>query len=169
MAPYGRCSPPPALQHRCGGAFWWSARPLFRQQKSAAILLDHPAVNVQDDSVVEIGSVAILEDFAEARIPAARFLVVLPNPALDRLQSGWLGQIFEPSGKRSTLSGRPAIAVRNECAPSSVTIQMNGRSRRSRSSISRIASFGSRWLIASVSTRAFSSSSGSEWKAFTIR
>jgi hypothetical protein len=80
--------------------------PDFPQQEPAAILLDHATVGVQNDAVVEVGSELAPEDLAEPDIFPTSFLIVLPNPPPDRFQSGWLWQIFAPSGKRSTVSGR---------------------------------------------------------------
>jgi hypothetical protein len=51
--------------------------PDFRQQKPAAVLLDHTAVNVQHDAVVEVGSITVSEDFAKPDIFPTSFLVVL--------------------------------------------------------------------------------------------
>jgi hypothetical protein len=75
----------------------------FRQQKPAAILPDHPAVDVQNDTVVEVGSVTVPEDLAEPDILPTSFLVVLANPVLDRFQSGRLGQILERLGQAKHL------------------------------------------------------------------
>jgi len=76
--------------------------PDFLQQKPAAVL-DHTAVNVQHDAVVEVGSVTVSEDFAKPDIFPTSFLVVLANPVLDRFQSGRLGQILERLGQAKHL------------------------------------------------------------------
>jgi hypothetical protein len=76
--------------------------PDFRQQKPAAVL-DHVAVNVQYDAVVEVGSVTVSEYFAKPDIFPTSFLVVLANPVLDRFQSGRLGQILERLGQAKHL------------------------------------------------------------------
>ncbi len=53
--------------------------------------------------MVEVGSVTVPEDFAEPDTFPCRFLVVFPNPALDRLQSGRLGKVLEAIGQAKHL------------------------------------------------------------------
>jgi hypothetical protein len=62
--------------------------PSFPQQKPAAVRFDHPTVGVQNDTVVEVASVTVPEDFSEPDILPTSFLVVLANPVLDRPQFG---------------------------------------------------------------------------------
>ena len=70
--------------------------PDFLQQKPAAVFLDHTAVNVQHDAVVEVGSVTVSKDFAKPDIFPTSFLVVLANPVLDPSVPTWLRHLPRP-------------------------------------------------------------------------
>ena len=72
--------------------------PNLGHQKPAAILLDHVALFVQHDAMVEVGSVTVPEGFAEPDIFPIRFLVVLTNPPLNCLQFGRFGNVLESIG-----------------------------------------------------------------------
>lgn len=78
-------------------------QPRFWKRELAAVVFDHVAAHVHHDAGVEAVGEPIAQNLTEPDIPAARFPIVLSNPALDDRQLLGYWQVFKVARKPQDL------------------------------------------------------------------